>query len=306
MKTVVMPSTKALTMHPSSIRPAAMALSALGAAMIVASAGAHAADPIDKSRYSVFNPTPDSALRDFAADRPAKSFGPGTIDAGRLQAELEIVNYGVTNANGVTTRLLVGPNPTLRLGVTSNIELQAQFAPWQRVTQKTDGIVGDDSQTGPSDLFLRSKINLWGNEGGPSALAIMPYVKVPTAPTTLLGNGRTEGGFIVAATRDLGNSITLTTNSEGDWLKNAADTGYHGQYQGTLGLSGPIAKDLTLTAELWTSVNWDPTGTVRQSSFDVALARMVSKNVQLDLGANFGLTKDTPAVQVYTGITRRF
>jgi hypothetical protein len=41
-------------------------------------------------------------------------------------------------------------------------------------------------------------------------------------------------------------------------------------------------------------------------SFDVALAWGVVPNVQLDVGANFGLTSATPAVQIYAGLSQRF
>jgi hypothetical protein len=41
-------------------------------------------------------------------------------------------------------------------------------------------------------------------------------------------------------------------------------------------------------------------------SFDTALAWVFIPNVQLDVGANFGLTSATPAVQVYTGLSQRF
>ena len=38
----------------------------------------------DKSGYTLFNPTPDDALRTFSPDRPTKSNGPLTVDAGRF------------------------------------------------------------------------------------------------------------------------------------------------------------------------------------------------------------------------------
>ena len=43
-----------------------------------------------------------------------------------------------------------------------------------------------------------------------------------------------------------------------------------------------------------------------QMSFDTAVSWIVIPNVQLDVGANFGLTSVTPAVQVYTGLSQRF
>ncbi len=66
-------------------------------------------------------------------------------------------------------------------------------------------------------------------------------------------------------------------------------------------VAGPIAPRLTLAGELWTNVNFDPAGTIKQASADVALAYAVSDDLQLDAGANFGLTRDTPDVEIYVG-----
>ena len=41
-------------------------------------------------------------------------------------------------------------------------------------------------------------------------------------------------------------------------------------------------------------------------SFDTAVAWVFLLNVQIDFGANFGLTNATPAVQVYAGLSQRF
>ena len=49
---------------------------------------------------------------------------------------------------------------------------------------------------GFGDITTRLKVNLWGNDGGRTALAIMPFLKVPTASDGL-GNDVVEGGIIV-------------------------------------------------------------------------------------------------------------
>ncbi len=260
----------------------------------------------DKSAYSLFNPTPDAALRDFAADRPAKSYGPTTIDAGRWQLEVELFNYTTMKVDGVHTQTYVGPNPTARIGLTSNIELQLNMAPFVHQTVRDEIAATSTSASGVSDFFARAKINLWGNEGGRTAFALIPYIKAGTAPASLGGNQSTEGGIIAPFAINLQDNVSLTFNSEWDRLKNSADSSYHNQWVQTVGLSAPIAKDVTLTGEFWMQHNYDPAGTVRQYSFDTALAWMAKKDLQLDVGANFGLNRDTPALQVYTGITRRF
>ena len=50
----------------------------------------------------------------------------------------------------------------------------------------------------------------------------------------------------------------------------------------------------------------DPTKGATLMSFDAAVAWVVLPNVQIDLGANFGLTSATPVIQVYTGLSQRF
>jgi hypothetical protein len=42
-----------------------------------------AADDLgNKSRYNLFNPTPEKLLRELASDRPDQTEGPTTVDAG--------------------------------------------------------------------------------------------------------------------------------------------------------------------------------------------------------------------------------
>jgi hypothetical protein len=57
---------------------------------------------------------------------------------------------------------------------------------------------------------------------------------------------------------------------------------------------------------LWSDYNDDPLQKTTQLSFDAAVSWIVIPNVQLDVGANFGLTSATPALQVYAGLSQRF
>ncbi len=63
---------------------------------------------------------------------------------------------------------------------------------------------------------------------------------------------------------------------------------------------------LTLVGEIWTMTNFDPADTVTLASADAALAWLVSERVQLDLGANFGLTRSTADLELYAGASVRF
>ena len=60
-----------------------------------------------------------------------------------------------------------------------------------------DDLVAKSKETasGFADFQTRLKVNLWGNDGGKTALAIMPFVKW-LLPASGLRNGQTVGGFI--------------------------------------------------------------------------------------------------------------
>jgi len=61
-----------------------------------------------------------------------------------------------------------------------------------------------------------------------------------------------------------------------------------------------------LSAELWGRWDWHPAGTEKQLSADGAVAYLVNRDVQLDGGLNLGLNRQTPDVELYAGISKRF
>jgi hypothetical protein len=69
---------------------------------------------------------------------------------------------------------------------------------------------------------------------------------------------------------------------------------------------GKAIGKVNVAAELWGQWDFDPAGTGRQYSADVMLAWLARPKLQLDAGANFGLNRNTPDVQVYAGISTRF
>jgi hypothetical protein len=91
-----------------------------------------------------------------------------------------------------------------------------------------------------------------------------------------------------------------------DALRDSADDGRHPNVIFDVTLSREVIKNVTAYAEFWADYNDDPVIKTTQLSFDTALAWTVSPNVQLDVGANFGLNAVTPAIQVYAGVSQRF
>ena len=256
----------------------------------------------DKNQYWLLYPTPPDQMRSFSTDRPTKSNVPYTVDAGHFQYETDLVNYTHQVSGSTHIDTLLVPNPTFKVGLTNNVDLEVNV-PFAGV--HTFGSGPATTLWGIGDTFVRSKINLWGNDGGNTAGAVIPYVKAPSAPIGI-GNGAVEGGLIGPVALNLPNSFVLVLVPEIDVLKNSADNDRHGNYVFDVNLSREVIKNVTAYVELWSDYNADPTQKATLMSFDTAVAWVVVPNVQLDVGANFGLTSATPAVQVYAGLSQRF
>jgi len=259
----------------------------------------------DKDQYWLLDPTPDDQLRSFSTDRPPKANVPFTVDAGHIQYETDLVNYAYQQTGPVRIDTVLAPNPTLKVGLTNNSDLEVNIAPYVNVHtfDASTGIGRDVS--GQGHLFTRVKVNVWGNDGGESAFALIPYVKAPTAPAGI-GNEAVEGGVIAPLSLSLPDKFTLLFNGEADALRDNAGSGYHSNFAALVNLSRPIIKDTTFDVELWSDFNNDPAKSIRQYSFDTAVTYLIKPNLQGDMGMNIGLNSLTPRIQVYVGLSQRF
>ena len=275
----------------------------------VARADDQSASP-DKSAYTLLNPTPDSALRDFSPDRPTKITAPFTVDAGRVQIESDLGNFMRSNTIGMATGTFEALDPTLKLGVLSNVDVEMALNGYESVRQTMDGMPRSTMRfSGFGDVYFKAKVNLLGNDGGDYAFALIPYVKLPsaTAVSLAIGNDVVEGGLLAVAQIKLPQEFTLGLQTEGDALKGGNDTQRHANFVdiATLSHDVPGIKDLTASAEIFTSVSTDRY-TPDMYTADFALAYLLRPTTQLDVGTNLGINRAAPKYQVYAGIAQRF
>src|SRR5215468_502013 len=98
---------------------------------------------VDRSQYTLFNPTPKDQMRAFNTDRPTKSNVPYTVDAGHFQYEGDFFIYGYNNTSTPdinATAWTVG-NPTFKLGLLNNLDFEVNFSFYNsvRATQVSTG-----------------------------------------------------------------------------------------------------------------------------------------------------------------------
>lgn len=300
-----------ITQSPcSNPTKAAIAKFVFLAGSVLISLPAFAADPappLDKSQYTLFNPVPDDQLRSFQTDRPTKSSAPYTVDAGHFQYEADIVNwaYDRYNAAHVTSSNLTIADPVLKAGLTQNTDLELALAPIN-FNQTHDQATGaQNTAAGFGDVYARVKYNFFGNDGGGYALAIVPYVKAPSAAHNV-GNNHWEGGAYAPFVMNLPSGWIMSITSEIDFLENAALNGTHANFQNLINFGHPLFTDsLSAYAEFWSDVNTDANAPTRYTA-DFALAWLVTNNFQLDCGVNVGLNKAASDVQPYFGVSQRF
>src|SRR3984885_3390035 len=276
------------------------------AALTILIPGLARADDLDKSGYTLFDPVPDDLLRKFAPDRPAKGFSVRTVDAGHFEIETDLISTTISNSPGGTTHSFQGLDPTLKLGLTNWMDIEVQFNGLQ-YTESADGASPFNFQnsTGFGDVFLRSKINLLGNDNGPVGFALIPYVKLPSS-TPLISNGAVEGGLIAPlALRPADFIVTLMT--EVDDLKSATGNNRFANFVNLVSVSHPVpgTEGINATVELFSSVGTDP-GTAPVYTLDFGMNFRLSQHTILDVGVNLGLNSAAPKAQVYTGISARF
>ena len=261
----------------------------------------------DKSGYSLFNPTPDDQMRPFTTDRPGKTHSSLSVDAGHFQLESDFINYTYdhNSPNQQTTRSYSLATPILKYGVTNWADIEAAFALYNqtRVTDRTTGttVKGD----GFGDVSLGSKINLFGNDGGAQSLALLPFIKIPTAANNV-GNGVVEYTLNVPYTINFDTLWSVTIEPALGALKNTSNDGLHGDYSFLVNVNRPVVfKTVTAALELASEYSSDPEISPRYT-LDPSLQWLITPALQLDIGIYLGLNREAPDYNPYTGISFRY
>ncbi len=281
-------------------------LAALGPVGLLAGPVAPEAVP-DKSSYNLFHPTPTALLREMSTDRPDQTESAYTVDAGHFQVEMDFANatFDTDRSGGgkVRTQVWNFGSVNLKAGLLNNVDIQFVIDPY--VSSRSEDRVGGavEKTSGFGDVQTRLKINLWGNDGGPTALAIMPFVKWPL-PESGLRNGHTEGGVIIPLAIALPAGWSTTLMTEFDFVR-SEDGGYDTEFVNSITFAHDIAGKLGGYLEFFSVVGNAP-GFDWIGQVDVGFTYAVSENAVLDFGCNFGVTKAAPDFNPFVGFSVRF
>ncbi len=208
-----------------------------------ATAAAASASAADKSRFTLFNPTPTDQLREFNPDRPSVTNSPFTVDAGHVQVELSLVEYAYDSDQGARADSYSILPAQVRVGVLNNVEFELGLQPY--LNQHTK-VAGRGSQvSGFGDLRVGLKINLWGDDGpGPTAFGLIPFLTLPTGHGELT-TGHLQGGLALPFAASLPGGFDLGVMLEFDIDRDAANDGYGVDILHTLSIGHKIVGNLS-------------------------------------------------------------
>jgi Putative MetA-pathway of phenol degradation len=251
---------------------------------------------------------PGTALRaaddqPICPDRPGKGTGTCTVPARRWQIETGLIDWTHDHANGMRGDLTVIGSSLIKYGISDRADIELGLTPFEAFHLRRAGERATSSSFG--DMLVRTKYRLNGNDA-PIKIALDPFIKLPTARRHL-GNDKVEAGITVPISVTLGKGpVSLALTPEIDWRADVDAHGYHTALSQVAGLGFASSSALSLSVELWRQWDWDPLRTVKQVSSDGSIAYLLSDSIQIDGGANFGLSRETPDIELYIGVSKLF
>jgi hypothetical protein len=265
-----------------------MGLAALaGVAAIASAAGARAED-----------------ARDLCANRPGRGSPPCVLDAGRFQAEVGLVDFTHDKQAGVTSDTTLAGDLALRYGVTSTGEAELAWSPYIHVRERDSS--GSTTSSGYGDLTLAWRQSLKNPDGSGVSVAVQPFVVAPVGKSGF-GAGAWQGGVVLPVAVALPQGFGLGLTPQVAVIRNQNHDGTHLDWTGVIGLSHAVGP-VSLGTEFYINYDDDPAGHATTETFDLSAAWTPAtlKDVQLDIGLNAGLNRQTPDYEAYAGIARRF
>jgi hypothetical protein len=214
---------------------------------------------------------------------------PHTVEPGKFLMEMDALSLIVDREDGNKFTALGAASTFITTGVTENwdIQLGAEFF----ISQKFDVGGFTDRNTGIGDVYVRTKWRFWNDPTTHTAVALLPFVKIPTNSGGV-GNDSIEGGVIVPAEWLIWGGFNLYAMAEVDFIRNADDNGYDTFWYVSAALNRTITSAVNLYAEL--DAGKSSGGQPWQGSVGGGVTLAVGKLVSWDFAVYRGISRGAP------------
>lgn len=240
--------------------------------------------------------------REMSTDRPDKTESPHTLDKGRYMMEMSFIDYTHNkDEDGVKSNAYSVAPLNMKAGLADNIDLQIVAEPF--ITQQTKADGETDRVSGFGSLQTRLKVNLWGNDGGKTAGAIMPFVQLPIK--TDINDTKTQGGVIVPIAFELPWGWGMGYMAEFDVNQDSGSEHYHMDYINSVTFDHQIIGNLDGYVEFYSN-NSQEKGVGWAATVDTGVTYALTEDIQLDAGVNIGVTRAADDFNPFCGVSIRY
>lgn len=250
-------------------------------------------------KYSLFHPVPRAKMREMQTDRPDVTESAYTVDAGHFQAESDILKFIRNKSNGISQNAYYYNLINLKAGLTNSTDLQVVVESY--VKNEVKDLLLTTKQSGFGNLTIRLKQNLWGNNSGKSAFALMPYIAIPTS--RFEESKKIGGGLIVPFALQLRNGWGFSAQAAIDFEKPEAAQPYRTELLTSATLGREILPKLNGFIEMY------DTYAFADNRFDLfldgGLIYSLTDNFNVDAGINYGVSKSSDKVY-FIGFSFRY
>ena len=238
-------------------------------------------------------------LRELETDRPDATESPVTVDRGHFQLESSFFSFSRDDAaDGTRTDTWGVGESNIKYGLSDRADLQLVFTPYVRETVTT--AAGKATADDFSDVTLRLKYNLWGNDGGETAFGLMPVIKIPT--DTAVSNGEWEGGIVTPFSWRAGEKWGVGSQVQIDRVYDDVEDEMDWEFSHTAVVGFDLSERWGIYLEYLGVAGDRP----YDSFFSGGMTFALQEFIQLDAGTLVGLNDEAEDVTIFTGISWKF
>lgn len=212
---------------------------------------------------------------------------PQTVEPGRFLLRMDAISLGFNRDSTVAHKYtaLGLASTILATGITNDFDVQVGAQLYLRETFQIAG--SSQSHSGLGDVSFRAKWTFWRDDPHGAAMAVIPYVKIPTHRGGV-SNDHVEGGVIVPWATGLGGGVKAGAMFQWDVVRNDLNNGYDSRWFA----SGYVQRDLTQAIGVYgesTLAASSATSSSFAGTIGAGATLNLSKNVQWDYGLSRGL-----------------
>jgi hypothetical protein len=253
-----------------------------------------------KHKYSLFNPIPRNQMGEMETDRPDVTESAYSVAPGHFQVESDLFRHTRNKKDGVQSIENSYNLANYKLGLTERSDIQLLIPAYVTNTERdlSTGKITDKT-SGIDDISVRFKYNLWGQNGGNSALAVLPYVTLPTS--SFADNGM-EYGLVVPFALKLNKDWTFGSQAAVNVAKED-DNRFHPEYSYSFTFGRELSKKLSAFMEGVATYNAFDNITDTFANGGVVFS--VTDNFNVDAGLNYGINRTADKIY-FLGFSFRY